>query len=52
MNVRVMVADVDRHWERVTELGLPVVAAVEDRSYGLRDFTIADPDGCPRAGRA
>jgi catechol 2,3-dioxygenase-like lactoylglutathione lyase family enzyme len=45
MNVRIMVPDVDRHWERVKELGLPVVAPVEDRRYGLRDFTIADPDG-------
>jgi catechol 2,3-dioxygenase-like lactoylglutathione lyase family enzyme len=45
MNVRVMVPDVDRHWQRVTELGLRVVAPIADRSYGLRDFTIADPDG-------
>ena len=45
MNVRVMVPDVDRVWQRVNELGLRVVAPVGDRLYGLRDFTIADPDG-------
>ncbi len=45
MNVRVMVPDVDRLWQRVIELGLPVAAPVGDRSYGLRDFTIVDPDG-------
>ncbi|HKI33297.1 MAG TPA: VOC family protein [Gemmataceae bacterium] len=45
MNVRVMVPDVDRVWHRVNELGLRVVAPIADRPYGLRDFTIADPDG-------
>ena len=44
-NVRVMVADVDKHWELVNEIGLPIVVPVGDRYYGLRDFTIADPDG-------
>ena len=45
MNVRVMVPDVDRVWQRVNELGLRVVAPIADRPYRLRDFTIADPDG-------
>lgn len=45
MNVRVMVPDVDRFWQRVGELGLRIVAPIADRPYGLRDFTIADPDG-------
>src|SRR5690242_18570897 len=45
MNVRVMVPNVDRAWARVNELGLPVVAPIADRPYGLRDFTIRDPDG-------
>jgi hypothetical protein len=45
MNVRVMVPDVDRVWQRVNELGVRVVAAIADRTYGLRDFTIADSDG-------
>ena len=45
MNVRVMVPDVDQHWRRVNELGLRVVAPIADRSYGLRAFTVADPDG-------
>src|SRR5438128_836389 len=39
MNVRVMVPEVDRAWERVTALGLRVVAPIGDRHYGLRDFT-------------
>jgi catechol 2,3-dioxygenase-like lactoylglutathione lyase family enzyme len=44
-NVRVMVPDVDRHWAWVRELGARVVEPLGDRDYGLRDFTIADPDG-------
>ena len=44
-NVRVMVADVDAWWRRATAVGARVLAPVADRDYGLRDFTIADPDG-------
>src|SRR4051812_8458488 len=40
MNVRVMVPDVDRIWQQVSELGLRVVAPIADRPYQLRDFTI------------
>ncbi len=43
-NVRVMVADVDGVWERAREAGADVLAPIEDRDYGLRDFTILDPD--------
>ena len=44
-NVRVMVPDVDAWWRRATEMGARVLAPIADREYGLRDFTIADPDG-------
>jgi catechol 2,3-dioxygenase-like lactoylglutathione lyase family enzyme len=44
-NVRVPVPDVDRYWETAQRLGVPVVLPIEDRYYGLRDFTIAGPDG-------
>ncbi|AIE86264.1 hypothetical protein OP10G_2896 [Fimbriimonas ginsengisoli Gsoil 348] len=44
-NVRVMVADVDEIWDRVSRLGLDVMAPIGDRYYGLRDFTVLDPDG-------
>jgi catechol 2,3-dioxygenase-like lactoylglutathione lyase family enzyme len=44
-NVRVMVPDVDEHWKRVNELGVRIIVPVADRYYGLRDFTISDPDG-------
>lgn len=44
-NVRVMVPDVDAIWRRVRDLGLPVAAPIADRHYGLRDFTVRDPDG-------
>ena len=44
-NVRVMVPDVDAWWRRATAIGARVLAPVADRYYGLRDFTIADPDG-------
>ena len=44
-NIRVMVPDVDRSWARALALGADVLAPIADRDYGLRDFTIIDPDG-------
>jgi catechol 2,3-dioxygenase-like lactoylglutathione lyase family enzyme len=44
-NVRVMVPDVDAWWRRAIGMGARVLAPIADREYGLRDFTIADPDG-------
>ena len=44
-NVRVMVADVDSVWADCKNKQLPIIAPIADRSYGLRDFTLADPDG-------
>ncbi|HKA34264.1 MAG TPA: VOC family protein [Candidatus Binatia bacterium] len=44
-NVRVMVPDVDACWARAQALGAEIVLPIADRYYGLRDFTIADPDG-------
>ena len=44
-NIRVMVSDVDACWKRARKLGARLVIPIGDRYYGLRDFTIADPDG-------
>jgi catechol 2,3-dioxygenase-like lactoylglutathione lyase family enzyme len=44
-NVRVMVPDVDECWRLANAIGARIVTAIADRHYGLRDFTIADPDG-------
>ena len=44
-NVRVMVPNVDECWKLANEIGAQVIIPVADRYYGLRDFTIADPDG-------
>ena len=44
-NIRVMVPNVDDILELATEIGATIVNPIEDRRYGLRDFTIADPDG-------
>ena len=44
-NMRVMVADVDTFWVRAQAMGAHVLAPIADRDYGLRDFTILDPDG-------
>ena len=44
-NVRVMVANVDEYWKLANQIGAQVIVPVADRYYGLRDFTIADPDG-------
>ncbi len=40
-----MVPDVDSCWSRATGMGARVLAPIAARDYGLRDFTIADPDG-------
>ena len=44
-NVRIMTADVDAVWAKVQSLNLSVERAIADRYYGLRDFTVLDPDG-------
>ena len=44
-NVRVMVPNVDEYWKLANEIGAKIIVPVADRYYGLRDFTIADPDG-------
>jgi len=44
-NVRVMVPNVDGCWQLANAIGARIVVPIADRYYGLRDFTIADPDG-------
>src|SRR5215467_3997487 len=44
-SIRVMVPDVDDRWKVANEIGARNVVPVGDRYYGLRDFTLADPDG-------
>ncbi|HVX41349.1 MAG TPA: VOC family protein [Gemmatimonadaceae bacterium] len=44
-NVRVLTPDVDRVWALAQSLGAAIERPIADRSYGLRDFTVLDPDG-------
>ena len=44
-NMRIMVPNVDHYWELCQEIGAQVIRPIENRYYGLRDFTIAGPDG-------
>ncbi len=44
-NLRVLVPDVDARWAQARALGVQVLQPIGDRYYGLRDFTILDPDG-------
>jgi catechol 2,3-dioxygenase-like lactoylglutathione lyase family enzyme len=44
-NIRVMVPNVDHYWRMANEIGARIIVPIADRYYGLRDFTIADPDG-------
>ena len=44
-SLRLVVADVDAVWARVTQLQLPIGTPIADRAYGLRDFTVKDPAG-------
>ena len=44
-NIRVMVPNVDDYWALAQEMGARVIWPIANRSYGLRDFMVADPDG-------
>lgn len=44
-NVRIMVPDVDRYWLLAREIGATVLTQLMPRYYGLKDFTVLDPDG-------
>ena len=44
-NLRVMVADVDAYWQLAQQQNAEIIHPIADRDYGLRDFTIAGPDG-------
>lgn len=44
-NMRVMVRNVDDCWRLAQEMGARVIKPIADREYGLRDFTITDPNG-------
>jgi hypothetical protein len=40
-----MVPDVDQRWKAANEMGAQIIVPLGDRYYGLRDFTLAGPDG-------
>jgi len=44
-NIRILVPNVDDYWALSQQMGARIIRPLEDRSYGLRDFTIAGPDG-------
>ena len=43
--MRILVQDVDALWQQAQKLGAPIRVPIGDRAYGLRDFTVCDPDG-------
>ncbi len=45
IHVRFMAEDLDALYRRLANSGVPIVSAIADRPYGLRDFIVADPDG-------
>lgn len=44
-NIRVIVSDLAPWIERARAEGWTIVSQPADRGYGLRDFTVLDPDG-------
>lgn len=44
-NIRILVPNVDDYWTLSQQMGVQVIRPIENRSYGMRDFTIAGPDG-------
>jgi hypothetical protein len=43
--MRIMVPNVDDVWTLSKKMGAQIIQPMGNRSYGLRDFTIAGPDG-------
>jgi hypothetical protein len=43
--MRILVPNVDDYWALSQQMEVQVIRPLENRSYGLRDFTIAGPDG-------
>lgn len=37
--------EVDQYFRDVTDKGAVILTPPDDRSYGIRDFTVKDPDG-------
>jgi catechol 2,3-dioxygenase-like lactoylglutathione lyase family enzyme len=44
-NIRLRVDDIDAAFRQAQACGWPVRQPPGDRDYGLRDFTVVDPDG-------
>ena len=44
-NIRLIVGDVDARFAQAQSKGWPIRQPLADRPYGLRDFTVLDPDG-------
>lgn len=44
-NIRIIVKDVDAMFAMAHHLGWKITHTLADRGYGLRDFTVGDPDG-------
>jgi catechol 2,3-dioxygenase-like lactoylglutathione lyase family enzyme len=44
-NMRIMVPNVDDYWDLAETSGAVILSPIGNRYYGLRDFTIAGPDG-------
>lgn len=44
-NIRVMVPNVDDYWRLAKQMGVRIFKDIDDRYYGLRDFTLVGPDG-------
>jgi len=45
IDIRLVVPDVDAVYRRVTDAGVEITKPIGDRDYGLRDFTMRDPNG-------
>ncbi len=44
-NIRIMVPNVDEYRALAKEIGARIFREIDDRYYGLRDFTLVGPDG-------
>jgi catechol 2,3-dioxygenase-like lactoylglutathione lyase family enzyme len=44
-NLRVVVDNVDKLYQKARSLGYEIVTEIGDRYYGMRDFVVAGPDG-------
>ena len=41
----IAISNIDAYYERLRARGVKIAVPIDDRAYGMRDFTVVDPSG-------